>query len=329
MNSDIEKMCRIVDQTVIPHKAYEKAKERLDDCFRNSGNGNPPICFAILGESRCGKSAVVQEFIDEHPQQRTESGLFVPVLKVLAHHEPTPKNIAEDMLDALGDPIVKKYNVTGHALTSQLRTLLKSARTKMIVIDEFQHFQEKDSNKVMYKAADWLKNLIESTQVSLVVSGLPNTTEVIESNSQLKNRFSGQVILPRFDWSVEDERDEFRWILSCFYEVLKEHIDLPELHEPLVAFRFYVATGGAIGLIAKILREDVRHACETRRSKTTLSDYARAFEVSNWNGHKNNPFQPSLSLQPNPQTLAIAKAMHAQPQVEVRNLHKRMQSQAL
>ena len=209
-----------------------------------------PVCLAIIGESRCGKSAVLNEFIERHPRSRLATGALVPVLKVIADQAPTVKNITEAMLIELGDPIVKRS--TSARLTDSLIMLLQATQTKVIVIDEFQHFQEKRSSKILHEVADFLKNVVERTNISMVVAGLPNCLAVVRSNPQLANRFSAPVTMPRFDWNDEAQRLQFMWIMSSFEATIGTHFTLPSLADTEMAYRFHHASGGAIAAVIRL-----------------------------------------------------------------------------
>jgi len=152
----------------------------------------------------------------------------------------------------------------------------------MIVIDEFQHFYDKGTRKVMYHAADWLKNLIGDCHVSLVVAGLPTCETVLRSNEQMMGRLSAPVIMPRFDWLNNEHRDEFTQILGAFFVSLSEHFDLPELDGPEMAFRCYCGTGGLMGYLTKFLRQAVWNALDSSTRRITVADLAKAHSEAVW-----------------------------------------------
>lgn len=251
------KKFNLIDQLFIPHTAVVEAIERIEQCFEVSANALEPVCMMLIGESRTGKTRVFEFITSRHPKRRCDEGLIVPVLKVTTPSNPTVKGLAEVLLRQLGDPLPGKGTETN--MTSRLITLLQAAKVRMTIVDEFQHFYDKQSNKVMHHVADWLKTVIDESKVSLIVGGLPSCQTVINQNEQLAGRFLGQIRMPRFNWLDDNDRDEFIGILSAFQQALPDY-HLPDLTSDEMAFRFYCATGGLIGYLVKILRQALWNA---------------------------------------------------------------------
>lgn len=270
----------IVEDTLVPHTAFEEASRRLEQCFQYASGTPEPICFALVGESRTGKSRVLEECYVKHPKVRDSEGLVVPILRVTTPSKPTVKGLAELMLDAIGDPIFEKG--TEGAKTLRLKKLMRQARTQMVMIDEFQHFVDKGSLIVMHHVADWLKTLADECKVALAVVGLPSCQAVLEQNEQLSGRFLSPFEMPRFDWQDEKHRKEFSDILDSLQESLSREFDMPSLTTPDMAFRCYCASGGLVGYVAKFLRQMVWNALDSKTRTITLEGLLRAHEQAVW-----------------------------------------------
>ncbi len=176
----MDKLRSIVDNTLVPHTAFEQASSRIEQCFAYADGASEPICIAVVGESRTGKSRVLEECFATHPQARDSEGLNIPILRVKTPSKPTVKGLAELMLRAMNDP---RFDAgTENAKTIRLQTLMKNAGTRMVMIDEFQHFYDKGLHKVMHHVADWLKILVDDCKVALVVAGLPSCRAVLDQN---------------------------------------------------------------------------------------------------------------------------------------------------
>lgn len=296
-----EHLRNLIDNTLIPHTAFNIAISRVEQCFRHSDGGSQAISIAIIGESRTGKTRVLEEFSSRHRAARRVDGMHVPILRVRTPSKPTTKGLAELMLRVVGDPRADKGSE--QARTARLSELIKSVETKAILIDEFQHFYNRD----MLKVTDWLKNLVEDTNVILVVAGLPTCTAVIGLNEQLKGRFLAPIKMPRFNWEADDDRAEFSAILEAFHTSLSEHFELPELDSDNMAFRCYCATGGLIGYVSKMLRSSVWNAIDSNSSKITLEDLDKAHVESVWNPDElssvERPFSRRFQTLPNRELL--------------------------
>lgn len=296
MNEDAS----LIQETLVPHNGFIKAVDKIEQCFKYAENSADPICIALIGESRTGKTTVLDACIERHPVTRCDDGLTTPILSVKTPSKPTVKGLVEVMLEAMGDE--QFCTGTENAKTSRLRKLMRDSGTRMVMIDEFQHFFDKGSRKVMHHVADWLKILVDETKVALVVSGLPSCQAVLEQNEQLVGRFSAPIHMPRFDWQNDALRNEFIAILGAFNESLQEHYDLPCLNNQNMAFRFYCATGGLFGYLVKILNSAVVEAIEQKTSMITLGDLAAAHLESTFNKEfisaEIAPFLPDFNVQP-------------------------------
>lgn len=290
----------IVERTLVPHQAFEEATRRLEQCFRYSTDASEPICIALVGESRTGKSRALEECEDRHPAARDNEGLNVPILRVKTPSKPTVKGLVELMLRAMHDPRFDRG--TENSKTSRLQTLMQNSGTQMIMIDELQHFVDKGSHKVMHHVADWLKILVDDSRIALVVAGLPTCQAVLEQNEQLAGRFLSPVFMPRFNWLLDDHREEFIAILGAFHDSLSMHFDLPALDGEEMAFRCYCGTGGLIGYLSKFLRQMVWNALDANKCSITLEELAQAHDEAVWarSGPLGipNPFSKSFSRTP-------------------------------
>ncbi|QWE22984.1 TniB family NTP-binding protein [Polynucleobacter sp. AP-Jannik-300A-C4] len=270
----------IVESTLVPHTAFSTATMRIEQCMRYSLDSPEPVCLALIGESRTGKSRALEAFYHNHPPKRDEDGVKAPILMVKTPSKPTVKGLVEIMLRALGDP--QSYSGTENAKTMRLKLLMRSAKTSMVIIDEFQHFYDKGTHKVMHYVADWLKILVDDTKCALVVAGLPTCKAVLDQNEQLAGRFFAPIVLPRFDWGDIDQREEFVGILGAFHKSISSHFDIPPLDSNEMAFRCYCATGGLIGYLSKLLRHAVWEALDTNKKIITIEDLKIAYEASIW-----------------------------------------------
>jgi hypothetical protein len=288
----------IVENILVPHSAFEKALARLEQCFNYADGATEPMCVAVLGESRTGKSRVIEEFYTRHLPWRTAEGMVRPVVRLRTPPKPTVKGLADLMLTALGE----KHDIGGteQKKTAQIKRLLRSCGTRAVVVEEFNHFVDTASGKVAFHATDWLKDIADARNIMLCVSGLETCRKAISLNEQLAGRFSKPLIMPRFNWRNSKDRNEFRAILRTFEEALRSQYDLPDLSSEEMAFRFFCATGGVIGYVTKLLREVVLAAIRDNRTVIKLADLAEADEQAGWGNSTielgAKPFCPEFSV---------------------------------
>jgi len=288
-----------IDNLLIPSFNFQMASKRLEQHFNNSVTAVEPLGIAVVGESRSGKSRVIDNLMLNHSQERTEQGLQVPILKVTTPAKPTVKGFVDEMLYAIGDR-VKTGRETEITKTERLKLLLKQAGTTLLVIEEFQHFYDRGSHKVQHHLSDFLKNLLEETKIFLVVVGLPTSINVINQNEQLSGRMLGSIKMQRYNWSNQDSQHEFVRILKGFESGLVD-FKLPAIGNENIAFRFFCASGGLIGYVVKILKQAVWDAIEDDRTEITMRHLEEAFSKAIWLegvSVAHNPFASSFDPTP-------------------------------
>lgn len=278
----------VVERIVIPHTAFANAEQQIERCFTFAVEKSEAEGLAIIGESGTGKTSVLNSFRSKHQSYRGKNGMEVPVLFATVPSMPTVKSLAGVMLEALGEPHPERG--TENQMSRQVRVLMRNTGTHIVIIDEFQHFYDRGKRQIMHHVADWLKVLIDDTRSTLVVAGLPSCRRVIDQNEQLARRFLAPVQLSRFVWTDDDQREEFMAILEAFNEKISNEFESPELHSEEMAFRFYCATGGLIGYLAKLLRQTLRNAAAENKASIGLGDLHTAHMQSIWKAE----FVPSM-----------------------------------
>ena len=233
-------LASLVDRTLVSHAPFQAAVREIETCFEFAREASEPICVALIGPSRTGKSRVLDVCERQHPKVRREDGMYVPILRVTTPSKPTVKGLAEVLLEGMG--AVDATRGTENERTRRVKYLMRNTGTRMLMIDEFQHFFDKGTKLIMHHVADWLKILVDETRCALVVAGLPSCQTVIDSNEQLAGRFHAPILMPRFSWQDLEQREEFIGILQAFHGVLSQHFQTPEFQQEAMAFRFYCAT---------------------------------------------------------------------------------------
>jgi len=270
----------IVERMVIPHTAFAEARRQIEQCFAFSAGKAEAEGVAIVGESGAGKTSVLKSFQSNYMPTRGRDGMEIPILYASVPPMPTVKSLAGVMLAALNAPDCERG--TENEKSRRLRILMKETGTRMVMIDEFQHFYDRGKRQIMLHVADWLKVLIDETRSTLVVAGLPSCRVVINENEQLARRFLASIQLPRFSWTDPTERGEFISILEEYHTQIAKDFKLPVLHSDEMAFRFYLATGGLMGYLSKLLRTTLRDAVDGKKTSITLEDLSIAHARAMW-----------------------------------------------
>ena len=294
---DPEELQLHVEQMLVPHTAFQEASKALNQAFNAAPTIRDPIGYFIAGESRTGKSRLIEEFLDAHPSTRDLEGLQMPVVNVVVPSKPSVKGVAAEILRALEDPLANKG--TEQDMTSRLLVLLKKCNVRVLILDEGQHLVDKSSNyALIHHVSDWLKNLLNKSKVVAVIAGLPYAQTVLSQNEQLRGRFVNKITLPRFDWQDVRLRSEFLGLLAGFNELMKEKYTLPDLSSNEMALRFYLASGGLTGYVFNIIRKTVWDVIDDKRTNINLEDFDIGYRsmVSDEDQHPVSPFSRGFDL---------------------------------
>jgi Cdc6-like AAA superfamily ATPase len=161
----------IVESLFIVYPFLKWCLEKIDECQQFSKLSAEPQCLLITGETGVGKITLSKMHEAKYPRLDLEGGTVVPVLRATIPIPSTSKTLVTTLLNDLGDPNATTGST--HVQTLRLVDLLIACKTELIILDEFQHFIDRDSEKVLAEISDWLKNLIDKWKKPIILMGLP------------------------------------------------------------------------------------------------------------------------------------------------------------
>jgi hypothetical protein len=282
------------EQIFITYPRIKKIRERIARCHMKSSRSQEPRCFMVTGESGCGKTSLAKAYRRKYPPVETENGTTIPVLYSLISAPATVKGVTAGLLASMGEPFPGHGTIT--TMTPKLDTLLANCGVQLIILDEFQHLIDKDSKRVLFNTADWLKNLIDRTGIPVVLMGLPESYQILKDHKQLRRRFSAHVNLEPFGFESDAEINEFR----IFLKMVDDHLPLSQrsnLYEFYTALRFFLASDGFIWKVMQIVKAAVEYAFEARQESLSLAILEKAYEeeIGSFDDAKQNPFSMDAS----------------------------------
>lgn len=285
----IEERIRLVEQIYISYPRLEAVIKKIEHCHSHAKHSAEPECLLITGETGAGKTTLYKRYEQRFPRRVTEDGTTVPVLSVSIPVPATNKSLVTTLLVALGDPVAGRGTVINQTL--RLKWLVKGCGVEVIILDEFQHFIDKDSRKILQNVSDWLKDLLNETGIPVVLIGMPNSEQILEANKQLKRRFASRESLVPFGWDTSSGQVEFR----KFLKVLDGRLPLLErshLSDTEMAYRIYCATDGTVAYVMKLVRRATAIALEQGDERLTLEILARSYDerLAADDPERKNPF---------------------------------------
>lgn len=295
-NKSLEERISKIESIYVVSPALREVLDTIRFCHHYSQHYREPKCLLITGRPGVGKTSLAEYFLKDFPRVDTGETVEVPVLYSRIEVPATPKHLVSSLLDALGDPEADKGNIGSQ--TRRLRTYLKELKTAAIILDEFQHFIDRDSLKVLKTISDWLKLLIDNSKVSVILMGMPYSHVILDArgNEQLKRRFSLRRHIEPFGWGGNgDEQKDFRNFLKLIDEQLPFN-KTANLADKTLAFRFYCATNGVVFYVMDIIRMAVLSAIEQSLEGLDMAVLADAYDKSLASSYpdRENPFQCEL-----------------------------------
>lgn len=258
---------------------YPRMKRIYDEIARayevNSLTPDPE-CVALFGKFRTGKTTIIDSFCQHYPRTVLEKTTRVPILKVVIPAKATIGNLLVAILAALGDPLADKGSI-GTKLY-RLQRLVGDCEVSMIILDEANHFVDRDSQRVLHDVSNMMKNLIKEKNIACVLVGLPYTEEVLKVNEQFGSLFGDPYLLAPFQWNEKqpDTIDEFR----MFLQQVEQQLPLASrscLSSREMAWRCFVATQGKVGYVMRLLRRSAEDAVRCAAPALTQEFLANAF----------------------------------------------------
>lgn len=266
----------LVERIYVGHPHARKLLEQIDYCRTHSKMAAEPDGMLITGAQGMGKTTLWRRYASRFPRTRTDGGVIVPVLPVGIQAPATPKSLVTVLLSALGDPASERGSLA--AQTLRLYRYLEKCQTELLILDEFQHFIDRDSSKILKTISDWLKMLMNEAKLPIVLIGMPVSVRVLDAqgNEQLKRRFSMRESLKPFAWTDEGSDQTFR----KFLKMLDGQLPLVEssnLADRETAFRLHCATGGEMYRIMNLVRAAAALAIDEGVERLDLRFLSRAY----------------------------------------------------
>jgi len=197
----------------------------------------------ITGESGSGKSELVKRYAERYPRQELEEFTYIPVVYVKLSSPQSSKAFAVQILRGIGDPQEGKGAKTKEELFERIQILCRECRVELIILDEVQTVIQNRSSGVVASISDWFKDLMNDTNVPIVMVGMPWCLGFVQDNDQLDTRVGYRYYLESF--RVSERFDQYIKFISLFSRNFDfdEKFSLSELEN---AYRLFAYSSGVV-----------------------------------------------------------------------------------
>lgn len=278
---------------------------------------SPKRYIEFFAPSHSGKSRAIISYIEDVVVDEViDRGLFPADMdrmeiaakqRLVIHVTLSPKaslrSMAADILRQLGDaradvgtgPVLLRrvYEYLNGTYIDPMTKQPIGRQTELVILDEIQHLSASKverpngvtakSHKITStEVTDTLKTMMIRGLVPLVFVGVPEAREHLSIDIQLTNREMAKIDYSPLKWSSAKDQTIFLEYCEEAAQLLVSERLLPtktDLLVPEIAPRLWVASGGCIGVVSRLLEEAVFHALDRNAEKVEFEDLALAVDT--------------------------------------------------
>jgi hypothetical protein len=282
----------------ISYPRLDALHREIGHCQQLSQLAEEPQCMALEGATGTGKTTLVRHYAAAFPRTETATGSRIPVLYVETPSPIRPKWAASAILERLGDPAADRG--TFDAMNARLVKLLGACGVELVILDDFHHVIDRQTDQILAVVSDWLKVLIKNSGVPFLVVGIDGKVErILRANDQLSRLFAARETLAPFTWDTADADSVAQF--GRFILLAEQAVGLPlttEVDRAVLLGLIYQATGGVVAHVMNLLRYAQLLTLERGATTVALGDLRDAFakRLARHLAPRPNPFRSLLAV---------------------------------
>lgn len=248
-----------LENGIIPHPSLKAARKalRLHQLRSLPLDGRAPQpghLLMLTGEPGAGKTTLLKLHKRQFADVRDEDGLRITAVHAEMPTPCTKKGVVEAIFRSMQHDVPRDWN-SAHII-EEIASLVQKHHTLMIMLDEADRIFGVETDAV----AKFLVSLLNVVKAQFVLAGAPKILN-LNTGYGLERRTEEDIVLAPYRWDTTEGQLNFRTLLEVFD--LRLGLGAPAgLKEFDLARRIYVATGGHVGIVSKLLVASVRCAAE-------------------------------------------------------------------
>lgn len=238
--------------TLIRYPRFTELHEEIVFCQKMTAESGEPSCMVLEGISGAGKSTLVRAYAANFPRYDSDEGTRIPVFYAETPSPVTVKGFLSHLLAELGDPV--GHIGTLQTMNARLIHDLRACKVKLVILDDFHHLIDSETNRILATVSDWLKVIIKETGIPFLVVGVEDSVErILRANQQLSRLFAVRELLMPFSLATEAGAEDFRRFLHYAQAAVQKNLQ-HDLSQTEFLARMYFATNGVVANIMNLFR---------------------------------------------------------------------------
>lgn len=289
-----------LDKFIVSHADMTHAIDGIGDCILRSNGAAEPCGAILIGIGGTGKTTICKAILKRYPQteifENNARILTVPAFYASVPSPSTIKSLAQNLLENLGD--TSTSNSTAQKLTKRLCALLSTCKTKIILLDEFHHLlaEGKPGDKKSIKICNWIKTLINNTNVLICLVGTPDCEALVGDDTQMARRFNRKYRLRNLHCGTSEKPGPLSSFLKHITKTFINKLELDSFvnfDNRLALLQIWAATDGNPAFVMQLVKEATSACLLDKRKDVLISDFSQAYSsdlASPFSHIKQNPF---------------------------------------
>jgi len=288
----------IVKNLFVEHDRFKEAITAVGRFHLPVSGGAPDygVLSVLCGESRTGKSYVLERYGNRFPLSEIEQGVIRRVVYVDMPADCTLRAVAEQIADALNISYTQRMNTRG--LIGLILRALREQRVEFLMFDEFQEAFDANLKKTLKDVRSFLRKILNLRSLNVCVAGLIETYDLIAADKQLKGRgLLPYHQLPAYDWNNSNDQKLFRLLCDSIDDRLPFRAK-SNLGSTALAQRLYWVSDGIIGLLKEFVFAAACLAINGDANCIEMHFFGEAWDIRKPRGQAFNPFADDIKNAP-------------------------------
>ncbi|GJE72983.1 TniB family NTP-binding protein [Methylorubrum podarium] len=243
----------LVGSVLVRYPSYKEALSFVSAFHRPviGGTHDKGNLGALLGQSRAGKSFLLQDYASSFPSQTGAAAMTRPVVYIEIKNEMTPHDVASYLHYALGYRSIPK--VKTQCLMDMAIEALPDHRVELVILDDVDNSLANPRTGYIKKTMGFIKGILDSGTCNVLCAGRMGLYGILNGAEQIEGRGGlPNATLQPYQWRIPSEREKVLLLLDGIDNRLpfQAKSGLGSIER---AAHFYDLSGGLIGRMMNII----------------------------------------------------------------------------